>query len=137
MMTSAAVTVTLFQQAQDSGTSQQRQEPGQLLRSSRMTNPASTTCEIQRWMTIPRAQLRPFERWATTPHAPKTDVLNDDVCDVFRWDVISLDDAIRTKGRKRCVECKQEVKPSSAGGSVHFAHVTRNPTCSLSGPRRA
>jgi hypothetical protein len=96
--------------------------------------PLSTTCEIQRWMTIPRSQLRPLERWATTLRAPKTGALNEDVCDVFRWEVVSLDEAIRTEGRKRCVECKQEVKPSSARGDVQFGHVKRNPTCSLSGP---
>jgi hypothetical protein len=100
------------------------------------SSPVNTTCEIQRWMTIPRAQLRHLERWVPT-RATKAGAVNEDVCDVWRWDVASLEEAIRTDGPKRCVECKQAVKPSSAGGSVHFGHVKRNPTCSLSDPRRA
>jgi hypothetical protein len=100
----------------------------------------STTCEIRKWMTIPRSELKPFERWATTPRAPKAAVANEDVCDVWRWAVVDVDEAIGATGRKRCIECQQDVKPrqsKTVAGAAHFEHVKRNPACSLSVPRRS
>ena len=109
-------------------------------RSSVDASSVSTTCEIQKWLTIPRRELRPLERWAATPRAPKAAVVNEDVCDVWRWAVVDVKEALGVKGRKRCIECQQDVKPrepKTADGAGHFEHVKRNPTCSLSGARRS
>ena len=91
-------------------------------------------------MTIPRSELSPFERWATTPRAPKSAPVTDDVCDVWRWTVVDVKEAIGATGRKRCIECGQDVKarqPKTAAGTAYFEHVKRNPACSLSAPRRS
>jgi hypothetical protein len=97
--------------------------------------PLSTKCEIQKWITIPRSELALLERWTPPEHARKSAHTTADLCDVYRWLVIDVDEALRTSGAKRCVECRQTVKPHKAsdkGVAAHFEHLKRNPNCSLS-----
>ena len=100
--------------------------------------PLSIKCEVQKWITIIRSELAPKERWVPTEHAAKTAVPDGDWCDVFRWVVISVDEALRTDGAKRCVECQGPVRPHKAsnnGMAAHFEQLSRNPNCSLSDNR--
>ena len=98
------------------------------------------TCEVMKWVTIPQSDLVPRERWVPSKHNARTATSVDQLCDVFRWAVIDVDEALRNDALKRCVECKQPVRLHKArtdGMAAHFDHVTKNSTCSLSHSARS
>lgn len=100
----------------------------------------STTCEVMKWVTVPQSDLAPRERWVPAQHSAKAGTLAEEMCDVYRWAIIDVEEALRNDERKRCVECKQPVRARKAGTngmSAHFEHVTRNTTCLLSKTARS
>ncbi len=99
------------------------------------SGPLSITCEVKKWVTVPQSDLAPRERWLPAKQNLKAPVA-EQLCDVFRWAMITVDEALGSDEPKRCVECKQAVRPRKArtnGVAAHFEHVTSNPECSLSG----
>ena len=69
-------------------------------------------CEVKKWVTIPHSDCAPRERWVPAKQTARTSV--DQLCDVFRWATIDVDEALRNDEPKRCVECKQPVRPHKA-----------------------
>jgi hypothetical protein len=122
--------------------------PGKKRGRWRWRGPKSTVWEVQIWTTTTvREAQAAKERFARlsagNPSSGKPAGNADEPCEVLRWVLKTIDEALKLRARDpglmmRCVECKKPVRPHSAlltdgtSPTPHFDHREANPNCSRS-----